>query len=50
MKRKRTRRSSGGRPPNTNYMMKGMMDMNTMAVSGVVTAGTIGVIGSILKT
>jgi hypothetical protein len=30
-------------------MMKGMMDMGTLAVGGMVVAGTIGMAGSLLK-
>jgi hypothetical protein len=49
MKRKRSRRQTSRREPPTDYMMKRMMDMNTIAVGGMVTVGTLGVVGSILK-
>lgn len=37
------------RPPNSDRMMKGMVDVSKMAVVGAVGIGTIGMIGSLIK-
>ena len=37
------------RPPSTNEMMKGMVDVTKLAVVGTVGIGTIGMVGSLLK-
>ena len=33
----------------TDYAVRGMVDMSKMAMFGVVTAGTIGMVGSLIK-
>lgn len=35
--------------PGTNYAMRGMVDMQKMAVAGAIGAGTIGIVGSLFK-
>jgi hypothetical protein len=49
MKRKTRSRRAPRRQSGNQTMMKGMMNMTTLAVGGAVAIGTIGAVGSILK-
>lgn len=49
VRRRRARRQPGFRGSDSQYMMRRMMDMNTMAVGGMIGIGTLGMVGSILK-